>query len=1812
MAYNFNTSPYYDDYNADDKFLKILFNPGRAVQARELTQIQSILQNQMSASANHIWKNGSPVVGGIVSVNKREWMQLAAVDTSWLNRVVYGETSNAVAIIEQLHDDETQPIYYFRVLSGQFAQSENLFTYDTVCEGGFDVNGNCSDNSWYDANVLYKAGVIVGTGQALEAKVDNGVYWLDGFFTPVLAQEIFLDPISSTPTTKVGFDIEEVIVESVTDPRLLDPASGFYNQNAPGGDRYQLNLTLVEEDESAEANKWMWVMDVTNGVITTKYESTDYSLLSNEIAQRTFDESGNYTLNPFPIEFKEGSTADKFKVKVEPSKAYINGYGHELLVPITVEAERARTTRHVANDHFTPEFGPYFEVESVTDMNGVFNVVNKEYIIFVTDASHTSANTTPNTIGVRQRVTHVRKVGNMYRIYLENDIGLDAISPAHFIVSEADLGVYAKLYRPTGVAVKKGVNYPWMYKIHSKTASLSLGQVTFSTQKNSTASLSGALASVPAVFNDMHWERVLYIWDEFSNSVIPQYGTVAAGPTWQADLSGNTTALITILDQASGTADTSLSGHNISIMADMYMSNASWRALSFGESTGAIVLANDTLTIPHATTEIVSIVAPDTSDVTAKFDLEQNITDTTFNDGVLTWNDSVNASQPGTYTVTYKAYTFGNITTANYFAVNSYTDAGIIYDDVPGYRDSKTASRNLADHIDFRASDDDYAVGTYLPLPESSISVSYDYYQPRRDRLVINDDGQIKIKQGFPSDEPRLPTEEMNELTLYNMFVPAYTYNHKNINVRHVKNKRFTMQDIRGIENRLENLEYYTALNLLEKATADMQVIDTAGFERYKNGMLIDPFVDHGIGDVVDEAYYCSIYPEAGICTVPYEMYGMDCEGGVNANIKTNNLTYTLDFTVQEAWITQPYASSVINLNPFARKSWVGFCTLTPQSDTWFEELYMPDVIIQNENNNEVRQQVETFGTQTRWNAWQTEWSGWANIGGRENVRGGEEIVTFSSNLSFGGGSGTMEQAWDSGTHWGTGTINNRPTRQRTVWRNVTNVETWDQQQQETENQARSGTRSWMDINDIRTQVGDRFVDSSAIPWMRSVPVTIDVEKLRPNTVMHFEFDEINVDAYITPSGGSMGDPVQTNSIGQIAGAVLQIPSEGPEGVRIRTGMKILAIKDNFIQPELMTTQAVGVFTSAGTLDRRQRDILSTLESYRVDESIRDTRAILGGTRTIQESRNGLTNGRESRTITEYYDPVAESFLVADSDGGAFIDSIDLFFWSKDDESTPVRVEIRTMINGFPTTTQIPLASKMLYPDQVATSTDGAVSTRFQFADPIYLMNNTEYCFVVISDSLKYNMWISELGEIDLLSGNYISEQPYLGSMFTSQNNTTWTPEQLKDVKFDMNRCQFSPTGDLQINMKPYNGVKEAASFMPNFQPLVLSGTTLGIEAIINGNTNDSISGVLDNEDVVLDNVVSLDGSHTIASGYQYTPLSYATTFSTENPNVSPVINKERLSTVLVNNMIWDTSPVPKNEKGIYQSKDVKLRNFATDLQMWLSVQAVPNTYVKVYYDTGTVIPRYITTTPYANTVTHGDYNVNDFEEYYAHIYPSGTNSPENTITVQQSGIANWTGVIQGTGSSAAESTAYVDGDDDPANLTMMHLVDISNMKSIIRTCFICKEDLEGVTADATGAGYPFAGQTDLTLYDVGDIWFGLWDDDLNRKFYKKIMLPDGTFSSEPVPILEIDSIVPTEHPDYPIGLAVIEEDPISWREMKDSGNTITNPSIITDMEFVEHTFTPLKKVPAEFDHFRIKIELHTTHRCYLPAIREMRVLAMT
>ena len=64
---NLNVAPYFDDFDQEDNYHKVLFRPGYAIQARELTTLQSILQNQIERHGQHTFKEGSVVIPGQVS-----------------------------------------------------------------------------------------------------------------------------------------------------------------------------------------------------------------------------------------------------------------------------------------------------------------------------------------------------------------------------------------------------------------------------------------------------------------------------------------------------------------------------------------------------------------------------------------------------------------------------------------------------------------------------------------------------------------------------------------------------------------------------------------------------------------------------------------------------------------------------------------------------------------------------------------------------------------------------------------------------------------------------------------------------------------------------------------------------------------------------------------------------------------------------------------------------------------------------------------------------------------------------------------------------------------------------------------------------------------------------------------------------------------------------------------------------------------------------------------------------------------------------------------------------------------------------------------------------------------------------------------------------------------------------------------------------------------------------------------------------------------------------------------------------------------
>lgn len=161
-------------------------------------------------------------------------------------------------------------------------------------------------------------------------------------------------------------------------------------------------------------------------------------------------------------------------------------------------------------------------------------------------------------------------------------------------------------------------------------------------------------------------------------------------------------------------------------------------------------------------------------------------------------------------------------------------------------------------------------------------------------------------------------------------------------------------------------------------------------------------------------------------------------------------------------------------------------------------------------------------------------------------------------------------------------------------------------------------------------------------------------------------------------------------------------------------------------------------------------------------------------------------------------DPLAQSFFV---DTPLMLTKVDLFFYAKDD-SIPMKLEIRKMVNGLPGPSVIPFSETTVYPASISISNDGSTATSISFKDPLYL-DIGEYALVLSTDSLNYRVWISEIGQQDLVTRSLISKQPYIGVLFKSQNASTWTPNQYQDLKFTLYRASFdtSVTGTMQLNV---------------------------------------------------------------------------------------------------------------------------------------------------------------------------------------------------------------------------------------------------------------------------------------------------------------------------------------------------------------------------------------------------------------------------
>jgi hypothetical protein len=870
---------------------------------------------------------------------------------------------------------------------------------------------------------------------------------------------------------------------------------------------------------------------------------------------------------------------------------------------------------------------------------------------------------------------------------------------------------------------------------------------------------------------------------------------------------------------------------------------------------------------------------------------------------------------------------------------------------------------------------------------DESIVTTFSFYLGRIDRVYLTKDGKFQIKYGTPSEKPEIPVSVDDAMEISSVMLPPYLYNVSQSSLRFLEHKKYRMVDIKQLENRIKNLEYYTSLSLLETNTANLFVSDKNGLNRFKSGFFVDNFsslfpqengveyknsIDISNKELRPKHYTNSVDLIVGPVTNvdPSEDLEFSVIDGINTR-KTGDII-TLDYAEIE-WLKQSFATRSENVTPFIISFWQGSIEITPASDSW-----MDTVRINAKSSNTEGNYSEILSLASRtidmdsqigfapvlWDSWETIWVGKDII----------ETPKYSSMIS--------------GSEWGRSVYD---TQVSTIVRN---------QVKEVVSQ-KIGTSIVSDQFD-KSSIGDKVVNKDLISYMRSRNVQFVAKKLKPLTRLYAFFDGVNVSKYCTPklleismiSGvfsvgetvvgtvrntglgpnieqttpsitfrvaqsnhkdgpynsatstypfnpytsqilqgnysststilnvdtfslanqtqGEFSGWVESNMIlvGQRSGAqatitnvrlisdlsstltgCLFIPNPNVlENPRFEIGNKVLSFIDNDINDSnLANTTAEEGFSSTGILETVQDDIISIRNARIQNKKEFNNKLVSKTTGTQIVSGAGiLANKSNKDVIVSWYDPIAQSFLVEDSTG-IFLTRCDIFFKSKDDMDIPVTLQLRTIENGIPTQKILPFSEVTLDSSEVSISSNSSVATSFIFKSPVYLEGGKEYAICVSSNSTKYSIYVSRIGENDLLSQSFISNQPYLGYLFKSQNTSTWEASQWEDLKFVLYRADFIKSGTVEFyNPELSEGNNQIPVLMPNSINLssrnirVGLGTTIADSGLAFGNT------VLQLGTNATGNYVGSAGSATstlnvINAGIGYTPSSGSYTFNNVN-----------------------------------------------------------------------------------------------------------------------------------------------------------------------------------------------------------------------------------------------------------------------------------------------------------------------------------------
>ena len=1316
--------------------------------------------------------------------------------------------------------------------STSVAASAEIGDISTSVEAPGDYGG-----FFQDEGVFFVKGhfVHVDTTESFIIKDSNGK----------ITGDLFFDIAESIVTSA---DDSSLLDNANGQPNINAPGADRY--------KIALTLKFVKDsnsDAAVEDQQRIHLLEINQDKVVSPVR-TEYSELGKALAQRTEEESGSYTLKPFKHDIRQylndeagnrGKYTDdeilnspstpliagvtnlgeaqtegkkRYIVGIEPSTAYVQGYRVEFEDKQDVVVTKGRSDKETYSDYkLAATRGQYIE-GSLIDDAGVLDQAFITDFVFAPNETYT----------LFQDESNPDVVIGTCRIHAIENTGIKTAAQDSPTAAHATKRLY--IYDISLAAGKKLSDAKILHLDHDETTSDGDSYLfnndgftlieTGDDQSRMVYPLSGFTVEDVNVTNSKIIVQERFYEQDPSDTTVninsahsggkhistdPDDYVVVQEGTSTEDTDGEAYVKSVTLNNAGDDADLEIfmasganpatgAGNDFTVFAPVEVPMVIRdKTQTIGSTTSTTTSLNpgDVITLDDVDVYNLTSVthaknpAGASANIQSDFELITGQTDTHYAKSRLVYKGS-GAFESGSLVATYDRFAHG---TGNVFTANSYKDSGgnlLDLEDIPKYEGLR-----LSNCLDFRPSVTDSTEGVGIK-PDSLVTVEFDHYLPRRDIIVLTQLGEIEVITGTANKNPQYPDVPSDSLLLYQIDKPGYVYSIDDINVISSDNRRYTMRDIGDLDDRVKNLEYYTALTALENEAAGIQIQDASG-DRFKNGIITDSFRGHGTGDTANGDYRVAIDRENFSARPTYlsENTRWQYKSGMTATAETSGVTSWNGDTVtsttkysgkrgnavvldhiEKTLVDQPFASGHISVNPYDVATWSGSLELSPSSDEWKDVNHVPDIVqnVEGDNNallEQIANDPNILGTE--WGEWNANWNG-----------APQRVSTRTSLGTMGGFEARRRFGFQA-------------TRLLGARGNFFRLNTFERDRRE-------GIQTSLVEGTVREVIDDKLLNITFIPFIRSRKIFFKAQLLKPNTTFYMYMDDVNITSYCGETtfqqfGGNIaaagntdverfdGDlpasisgttALKTDSAGSVEGFIV-IPNN--DTLRFRTGSRQIRLTDSSVNNRVLElSSAESTYHAKGLLETRQRTILSTRQ------------LVLERTR-VSQNRDRLVSSRVVRR-----DPVAQTFMIGNEPTGIFLSSVDIFFQAED-PNLPVELSIVTVENGIPTQNTIPFSRVIKNPNEVSVDATNAQSaTTFRFDTPIYLEPDIEYAIVLISNSARYRVWFAEPGTLNKVAAGQaerITKNVNLGVLLKSQNASTWTPDQNKDLKFKLKRADF-------------------------------------------------------------------------------------------------------------------------------------------------------------------------------------------------------------------------------------------------------------------------------------------------------------------------------------------------------------------------------------------------------------------------------------